>query len=443
MKTWIRLRCNGVLLTCALACFSACAQQNTPQPPASTTEQRDTNQQAGNTGAAKTRSPASLIQPDPLDPLFRPFDRVQASLDRNHHIALKASYTFLGQYAVTAPGIRHDQYNGRLDFQGVWTIHERANGSRLPDQTTLNLLLRSQTNIGQSQQWDLSDSLGSGLGINSLQGGGAERPIMINLLYLKQTWDAQRIALYVGKLHPNQHIGLSPVNDDETSQFLAGPFDGDAAQNKLGTYAPGIALEVGPPDGFYAHALAVDAKAEPWNGTQTLLDGRYYEALEGGWKRGIQGEGGRDIRFAVYHQNPPDLGHGHGIGVGADWEFKDHWMPFGRLGLDTKTGTSIKEVDTIGLAHTLPFGRKGDLFGAASTWTRASQDGSRREEVAEFFYRLKVADSLELSPDIEYLRNPISSTAITEECDSRAAAEGDLLKLRETKLRAARALCAA
>ena len=406
----------ATLLSLLLLLFLTTGMQAQQAPPSPSADgQRNTNQQAGNTGAAKTRSPASLIQPDPLDPLFRPLDRVQASLDKNQHLALKASYTFLGQYAVTAPGIRHDEYNGRLDFQGVWTIRQRANGSRqLPDQTTVNLLLRSQTNIGQSQQWDLSDSLGSGLGINSLQGGGAERPVVINLLYLRQTWDAQRVAFYIGKLHPNQHIGLSPVNNDESSQFLAGPFDGDAAQNNLGTYAPGIALEVGPPNGFYAHALAIDAKAHPWNGPQTLLDGRYYEALEAGWKRGIQGEGGRDIRVAVYHQNPPDLGHGHGVGVGADWEFKNHWMPFGRLGLDTKTGTAIKEVDTIGLAHTLPFGRKGDLFGAASTWTRASKDGSRREELTEFFYRLKVADSLEVSPDIEWLRNPILFTKIDQ-----------------------------
>ncbi len=372
---------------------------------------RGTNQQAANTGAGKTRSPASLIQPDPLGWLLAPVDRRQAWLDQHAHLALKASYTFLEQYAVSTPKTRHNEVDGRLDFQGVWTVHQRENGAgHQADQTTLNLLLRSETGIGYSQQWDLSDSLGSGLGINSIQGGGAERPLLINLLYLKQTWDAQRIALYVGKLHPNQHIGLSPVNDDETSQFLAGPFDGDAAQNALGTYAPGVAIEVGPPNGWYAHALAIDAKAHPWAGTQTLFDGRYYEGFEGGWKRGTEGEGGRDLRAAVYHQNPPNLGHGHGVGVGGDWEFAHHWMPFGRLGLDTRTGTSIKQVDTIGLAHVLPFGRKGDMFGAASTWTRASTPGARREELTEAFYRLKVADSLELSPDLEWLRHPTLST---------------------------------
>jgi porin len=405
-----RGKTTTLLLAIALACASF--HDLPAQQPSTARGERGTNQQSANTGAAKARSPDSLFQPDPLDPILRPVDREQAALDR-HHLALKASYTFLEQYAVFTPATRQEQLSGRLDFQGVWTYHQSANGANHPqDQGTINLLLRSGTNIGQSQQWDLSDTLGSVLGTNSLQGGGAQRPLMINLLYLKQTWDEQKVALYIGKLHPNQHIGLSPVNNDESSQFLGGPFDGDPAQNKLGTYAPGIALELGPPNGFYAHLLATDAKANPWNGVQTLFDGRYYEAFEGGWKRGTQREGGRDIRAAVYHQNPPGLGHGHGVGVGADWEFANHWMPFGRLGLDTRTGTAVKQVDSIGLAHTLPFGRRGDLFGAASTWTRLSKAGSRREELTEVFYRLKVADSLELSPDVEWLREPALTTKI-------------------------------
>ncbi len=393
------------------ASLFAARAQTTPQPAVGGT--RDTDQQAANTGAGKTRSPASLLQPDPLDFLLAPLDREQARLNTSEHLVLKASYTFLNQYAVTTSDSRHDEISGRLDFQGVWTFHSHGEGAK-KDETSLNLLLRSETNIGQSQQFDLSDHLGSALGIDSLQGGGAERPLLINLLYLKQTWDAQKIALYIGKLHPNQHIGLSPVNNDETSQFLGGPFDGNPAQSSLGAYGSGIALEIGPPNGFYAHGIAIDAASHPWNGPKTLVDGRYYEAAEAGWKKNTQGEGGRDLRVAVYHQNPPGLGSGHGIGFGGDYEFHDHWMPFGRLGFNTRYGSSIKEVETAGLAHVLPFGRKGDMFGAATTITRSSTPGARREQLTELFYRLKVADSLELSPDVEWLRHPTAQTRLED-----------------------------
>jgi porin len=364
-------------------------------------------------GIGPGASKYSLWQPDPLCPILSPVAAANLRLKKATNLNLKASYTFLYQYATVTPDTRHGQISARLDFQGDWTAHTRGK-----DSSSFTMLLRSGTNIGQSQQWNLSDSLGSILGLNSLQGGGAQRPITINLLYFRQTWAAQRVALYIGKLHPNQHIGLSPVNNDETSQFLGGPFDGNPSEPRLGTYAPGAAIEIGPPNGFYTHALIVDAEAKPWTGTQTLFDGHYYESWEVGWKSNMQTEQGRNIRAAVWHNDTKELGRGTGVGIGADWEFNNGWLPFGRWGINAATGSTTKQVETIGLANVAPFGRKkADLFGAASTWTRPSTPGQRLEELTEFFYRLKLSDSLEFSPDVEWLRHPsipnkINQTAV-------------------------------
>jgi porin len=57
--------------------------------------------------------------------------------------------------------------------------HERTAGS-------ISLLIRSGTNIGMSQQFNLSDKLGSGLYLNYLQGGGPQQPITVNILYWRQ-----------------------------------------------------------------------------------------------------------------------------------------------------------------------------------------------------------------------------------------------------------------
>jgi porin len=339
-----------------------------------------------------------------------PIDAANQRLRPSTNLILIASYTFLNQYATTTPDTRHDQLSGRLDFQGIWTF--RTNDK---DLSSITLLLRSGTNIGQSQQWNLSDSLGSILGLNSLQGGGAQRPITVNLLYFKQTWDAQKVALYIGKLHPNQHIGYSPVNNDESSQFLGGPFDGNPSEPRLGTYAPGAAIEIGPPDGFYTHALIVDAEGEPWRGTQTLFDGHYYTSLEVGWKQNLQTEQGRNIRAAVWHNDTKELGRGTGVGIGADWEFHNGWMPFGRWGINSASGSTTKQVETIGITNVAPFGRaKADMFGAATTWTRPSKPGQRLEELTEFFYRVKISDSLEFSPSVQWLRHPATPNKIDQ-----------------------------
>ena len=106
------------------------------------------------------------------------------------------TYTFLNRYATTTPGsIRHNEPSGRLDFNGVWVAydHESTAGS-------ISILVRWGTNIGISQQFNLSDSLGSGLYLNCLQGSGPQEPITLNILYWRQDLLNKRLSFYVGKI---------------------------------------------------------------------------------------------------------------------------------------------------------------------------------------------------------------------------------------------------
>ena len=175
-----------------------------------------------------------------------------------HSLRLKfgATYTFLNQYATITPdGVRHDQPSGRLDFTGAWTVfdHESTAGS-------ISLLVRSGTNIGMSQQFNLSDQLGSGLYLNCLQGGGPQEPITLNILYWRQDFLRKRLSFYVGKIHPNEYVTLSMFNNDERTQFLNGTNDGNLAVASDGTYAGGGAVEFQVTKHEFVHAIAVDTE---------------------------------------------------------------------------------------------------------------------------------------------------------------------------------------
>jgi porin len=199
------------------------AQLSQPsQTQLSVTENREPDelkQELDADAIALSKIPADpLIQPDPIAPILRPVDRL---VDRSiHSLRLKfgASYTFLNQYATITPdGVRHDQPSGRLDFTGAWSVydHEGTAGS-------ISLLVRSGTNIGMSQQFNLSDKLSSGLYLNCLQGGGPQEPITVNILYWRQDFLHRRLSFYVGKIHPNEFVALSMFNNDERTQFLKG-----------------------------------------------------------------------------------------------------------------------------------------------------------------------------------------------------------------------------
>jgi porin len=352
--------------------------------------------------AALSKIPADpLIQPDPLAPTFRPVDKLTDRLAQSTRLKFGATYTFLNQYATITPdATRHNQFSGRLDFTGAWAAYDHGSSAG-----SISLLVRSGTNIGISQQFNLSDRIGSGLYLNCLQGGGPQEPITVNVLYWRQDLLAKRLSFYVGKIHPNEFVTLSMFNNDERTQFLNGANDGNLAVASDGTYAGGSAVEFQATRHVYIHAIAVDTEGAQQRNIETLVDRKYAEGFELGWRSGSLGEQYRHYRIGMWRDDTKNSGSGFGGGFGFDHEYHSGWTSFGRFALSTSTGTAIKQVEGVGLARVRPFGRRGDLFAMAFNYSVASQ-GKHHESVFESFYRLRLTQSMSIGPDIEVSIHP-------------------------------------
>jgi porin len=74
--------------------------------------------------------------------------------------------------------------------------------------------------------------------------------------------------------------------------------------------------------------------------------------------------------------------------------------PFIRYAPDTDTGTYLKEVAAFGLTQVHPFGRHGDMFGAAFNYSEPSSS-KYHESVFESFYPLRMTQSIDLTRDME------------------------------------------
>jgi porin len=347
-----------------------------------------------------------LLRSDFLGPLMAPFQEGGAWLRHSARLNLGGTYTFLNQYAGTTPrGVRHDQLSGRLDLNGNLVVY---NGESTA--ASIGMLVRSGTNIGMSQQWNLSDALGSGLYLNCLQGGGAQRPITLNILYWRQDFFRKRLSFYAGKIHPNQYISLSLFNNDERSQFLNGENDGNLAIASDGTYAGGGALEYQISRHWYAHSVAVDTEGSQQSTIATMADRKFLEAVEIGWFSRWPGNRWRNYRFAAWRDDTKTQGSGHGVAFAFDHELRNGWAPFGRFGFATATGTSIKQTNSVGVANVRPFGRRGDMFGLSLNYTEPGRGGKHHESLVETFYRLRLTRSLEVGPDLQVVVHPTYST---------------------------------
>ena len=404
-----------ILFACNLLAYSqsgdlsagrAAQLSQPPQSQTSNSKNRDPDelkQELDADSIALSKIPADpLIHPDPVVPILQPVDRLVDNSIHSLRIKFGATYTFLNQYAtITVDDLRHDQLSGRLDFTGAWTVYDHGGTAG-----SISLLIRSGTNIGMSQQFNLSDKLGSGLYLNCLQGGGPQEPITVNVLYWRQDFLDKRLSLYVGKIHPNEFVTLSMFNNDERTQFLNGANDGNLAVASDGTYAGGGAVEFQASQHVYVHAVAVDTEGAQQSNIETLVDRKYMESFEVGWSSGSLGEQYRHYRAGMWRDDTKKNGSGYGGGFEFDHELSNGWTPFGRVAFGTNKGTAIKDIYGIGLAQVHPFGRLGDMFGAAFNYSEPSLPGKYHESVFESFYRLRLTQSVEVGPDLEASVHP-------------------------------------
>lgn len=353
----------------------------------------------------------STVPPDPLfrqDPLrlgMEPFDASFNQLRKSEGLTFAASYTLVDQYATVTPeGVRHNWATGRFDLTGGWKLYDHGSNAG-----SLSLLVRSGVNLGVSQKFNLSDSLGSGLVLNCLPGGGPQRPITLNILYYRQDFYRRKFAFYIGKIHPNEFISLSLYNNDERSQFLNAENDGNLTIPSDGTYAGGAALEYQATEHIYIHMVTIDTEGGQEKNLKTLADRKYMNAVELGWKKGAPTRQEHLFRFLVWRDDTATTGTGAGVGFGTDFELKSGWVPFGRMGAGTDAGSSIKRVFDAGIANIRPFGRRGDMFGAAININDPSHGALHHETLFETFYRVRMTRSLELGPDLEVSAHPTNS----------------------------------
>jgi porin len=368
-------------------------------------EPNDLRQELDRDAIALSRVPADpVLKSDPFWIFFGPFERLTDWINKSARLKIGETYTFLSQYATVTPdGVRHDQTSGRGDLTAAWKVYDHGDNAG-----TISLLARTQTNIGISQQFNLSNSLSSALTLNCMQGGGSQQPFTINILYWRQDLFNKKLSFYIGKIHPNQHISLSMFNNDERAQFLNGGSDGNLTFASDGVYAGGAAVELQATKHVYIHALAIDTEGSAQGNLKTMADRKYMESIELGWSSGSPGTRFKNYRFTFWRDDTQTLGSGVGGGIGKD-ELHSGWAPFGRLGFASKTGTAIKQVEEIGLAHVKPFGRRGDMFGISLVHSQPNSGAKHHESVMETFYRLRLTKSVDLGPDLEISNHPTYS----------------------------------
>ena len=250
---------------------------------------------------------------------------------------------------------------------------------------------------------------------------GVIMPIFSNIgtrltnLYWKQNLLQGRLELVAGFLDATDWVDLyalaSPWTGFTNFAFATGaasiPVPDDAT---IGAYVNALLT-----DNLYIIGGLTDANAnstDPFNGFDTFFsDHEYFTTIELGWTTARDRFYFDNTHITFWHADErveAGVSSGWGTNFSFAHAFDDKWMPFLRAGYAEDGGSLLQKTVSTGLGY--HFGERNSLVGLGLNWGQPNEDtfGSGLDDqfAVELFTRLQVMRNLQVTPDIQYIRNP-------------------------------------
>ncbi len=146
---------------------------------------------------------------------------------------------------------------------------------------------------------------------------------------------------------------------------------------------------------------------DPLDGFDTYFDeSNFFKSLEIGWTPSRDQIYVDNIHISFWHADESiaqGTAKGQGINFSAS-KMYDQWLPFVRGGFSEDAGTLTESSISTGFAY-YGLGGESNNLGVAINW--ADIEGNDDDQVTvEAFYFMKLAGFLEISPDIQFIKNP-------------------------------------
>ena len=234
-------------------------------------------------------------------------------------------------------------------------------------------------------------------------------------LYWRQNLDQGRVEIIAGMIDTTDWVDLyalaSPwtgfINFALATGGASIPVPDDAA---LGVYINALLTE-----NLYVIGGFADSNADstdPFNGFDTFFnDHEFFKTIELGWVTSRDRFYFDNTHITFWHADERETA-GVASGWGANFSFAhafdDKWMPFVRAGYADEGGTLLQKTVSTGLGY--HFGDNNSLLGLGFNWGEPNEDtigpGLDDQYSIELFTRLQVIRNLQITPDIQYVKNP-------------------------------------
>jgi len=233
-------------------------------------------------------------------------------------------------------------------------------------------------------------------------------------LYWKQNLNENRLEIIVGMIDTTDWVDLyalaSPWTGFSNFVFATGgasiAVPDDAA---LGAYINAMLT-----DNFYIIGGFADSNADstdPFEGFDTFGDGEFFKTIELGWVTSPDRFYFDNTHITYWHADEREtagVSSGWGVNFSYEHAFNDKWMPFVRAGYADDGGSLLQKTVSAGLGY--HWGTNNSLLGLGFNWGQPNEDtfGPDLDDqyTTELFCRFQVTNNLQITPDIQYIKNP-------------------------------------
>ena len=237
-------------------------------------------------------------------------------------------------------------------------------------------------------------------------------------LYWKQNLNQKRIEIVAGFIDTTDWIDVYALAPPWTAFTNFAFATGSATIAPPDEAALGAYFNAMLTDDVYFMAGFADSNSDstdPFNGFDTFGKHEFLKTVELGLVTSRDRFYLDNTHITFWHANErkeAGVDDGRGVSFSYSHSFEEKWMPFLRGGYADGGGTLLQKSLSTGLAY--HWGKNNSLLGLGFNWNEPNEDtfgpGLDDQYTVELFSRLQVMQNFQLTPDIQYIKNPALNT---------------------------------
>ncbi len=226
-------------------------------------------------------------------------------------------------------------------------------------------------------------------------------------LYYKQNFANKRVGFIAGRFDPNDFMSVLGYANPWTTYSNVAILLNPSIALPDWSWGAGMGGWFGGNNNWYAQGTINDA-----NGTitdESFFSGgaEFFKHAEVGWTPSKAERYFTNVHVTGWHVDEREdagISSSHGIAIGANKTWNETWMLFGRLGWSDGTAPIYNKTATLGVGRLIR--QWSDVFGIGVNWGQPPNDSLPVQWTTEIFYRMQLSQNLQLTPSLQYLKDP-------------------------------------